>query len=290
MTTMAEVSPDDFKNYLLGVRSQNTAETYHRGAIRFEKYLEKRGLSFSTLNSGILSDFASYLTREEKLKPATVQLMTISASRYLKWRKRSGDTIPDIYDAELPVVRYPDPKAMTAEELISFMKTVYETQKEPYRTAMLILPFCGLRSMEIVKLRTNDVVTKSDPSGKKVIFTVEGKGGKIREVPLMKKGRRILGIYLSGWRANLPGNYLFPKKNGDPIAKRTLRKKFQWVRNSTGIDGLRAHKCRRTWSTALGEMGISDIDIARLMGHSSVDTLMRHYKETSVDGVARKIG
>ena len=79
---------------------------------------------------------------------------------------------------------------------------------------------------------------------------------------------------------------LITKDDGGPVPLSTASNVFRRRAARAGLVGMRFHFLRHTFGTRLGEAGVSPYAIARLMGHSSVETSMI-YVHTPVESLRR---
>lgn len=207
--------------------------------------------------------------------PATTILHNSGAKAYIRWRKKMGEVLLDFMDPDLPKIEYKQPIVLNEETLASFFAEV-STLKEPIRTVLTLMPMCGLRSDEMIRMKLVDVIS----SNGWVFFRVMGKGRKLRTVPLLKQGNKVLRTYLAEWRASRPADseWLFPSSRGNkPITTRALRRNVQFIRHEISELVFTPHSLRKTYMTMLDASGISPIKIAQLGGHKKVETTRDHY-------------
>lgn len=280
-----------FSRYISSVRSRATASAYERGARELERYIEQQNLALESAPRGLLRGFTARLVDTSDWAPATVRLMLHGAKRYVEYLRDEGVEIPDLSSPEMPKDESKVPIVLYDAALAAYFR-VASTLQEPTRTALMMLPLSGLRSDEVVRLRPEQIDTKQvDDEGRQWIFlrSVTGKGKKSRDVILLRDANPILKSYLQGFHQNR-SEWLFPGKNGNHLATRTLRKNMQRVRRELGINHLTPHTLRRTYSTILRDHGINDSTVADLMGHEKVDTTRRHYYGKAVRGTLRQFG
>ena len=111
---------------------------------------------------------------------------------------------------------------------------------------------------------------------------VIGKGDKERFVPLLDEGTQILQQYLTGWRRPRKGNNLFPAMSSGEggmksITAHTIWTAFSQIRDRIDIPTATPHTLRRTYATTLWRRGVADTTIAKILGHSNLQTLYKHY-------------
>lgn len=276
---------EQFYDYMLALRRKNTAVKYRDGAIRFLKFLAQNNVRFDKLPVNVLSLFSEHLIHSG-MKPSSVSVYVAGAKRFLIWSKNRGDTNLDVSsNVDLPrIVKLP-PNALSQEHLLAFFALAARLP-EPKRSALLLLPFCGLRSKEFLSLTLNSISkirTKmpSDPSKtiEHLCFTVEGKGGDVRVVPLLPDGIPILMSYLRHWRRHVPGRFLFAYANGKAIPDRTVRHALTQICKRLRLERFSAHTLRRTYLTALQRAGMDHVSITKIAGHKSFQTTLNHYLE-----------
>lgn len=70
---------------------------------------------------------------------------------------------------------------------------------------------------------------------------------------------------------------VFTNTTGGPLNGGWLTHRFYRLLDQAGIPRLPFHNLRTTYSSRLAEAGVSDIEIARLLGHSRTHTARKHY-------------
>lgn len=285
-----DLSVEAFETYLVRVRAANTAMKYSQAAEKFLAYCAEQKLPFDRLPPGVLSGFASHLSGQGAA-PRSIHVYVAGARRYLEWCRAQGSTIPILAKGDLPKVHSDStPNALRDDVLLKYL-AVASRIREPVRTALLILPYCGLRSEELVTLSLQSVkrvslALRGGGHADHAVFVVRGKGGDVRVVPLLVDGPPLLLDYLRGWRAHQNGNWLFPMPGGEPLSTRTLRYYVQTVRNTLRLKQLTPHTLRRTYLTTLWRAGIDVPTLTKIAGHKSVQTTFTHYLDVRPEDVA----
>jgi site-specific recombinase XerD len=280
-----------FVSYVQERKSKQTGRAYKRGAERFERFCQEKGIG-ETLDGqhvGFLDAYVSWMIQQE-LSASTVRLMLAGTNAYLEWRKRQGETIPHFLSPDLPRIIKKEPYALNAKELVRFWRAC-ASHPDPVRTVLTLLPLCGLRSEEIVTIRMEgDVEVK----GEWIVFHVTGKGGKKRSVPLLPQGNDTLGQYMHGWRVHTRKDnpFLFPghAKDGH-YHTRSMRRHMASIREEMDLsENLTPHVLRKTYLTFLDNAGISPFAIAKLAGHSSPKVTHESYIHQTTEGLISKLG
>ncbi len=285
---LPSITIDSFRSYLLAMKSPATAHKYASGAERFLAFLARNRLVVENLPPGILSHFAENMIHEG-LKASSVAVYVAAARKFLEWLRAHGQTnLPNLARVDLPKVEHQLPNSLKQSDLLILLSAASKLQ-EPIRSALLLMPFCGLRAHELCTLTLDSISKVSVPAqpgapsaGTYVCFTVRGKGGKVRTVPLLLDGTPLLVSYLGNWRRRVSGKWLFPSPSlgGRPISERTLRWHTHKIhKRLPQVKRLTTHTLRRTYLTTLHRAGLDIPTLTRIAGHESVQTTMKHYLE-----------
>lgn len=277
-----------FSRYISSVRSRATAGAYERGARELERYIDDQNIALESAPRGLLRGFTAHLVDTSDWAPATVRLMLHGAKRYVEFLRDEGVEIPDLSNPELPKDKSKTPFVLYDAALAAYFR-VAKTRHEPVRTALTLLPLSGLRSDEVVRLVPDQIdMVEAREDGRQwvVLRQVSGKGQKVRDVVLLREANVVIKSYLR-WHNNR-SEWLFPGANGRHLATRTLRKHMQQVRKELGINHLTPHSLRNTYSTILRDYGVSESEIANMLGHTKLDTTHRHYYGKALEGTLRQ--
>lgn len=283
-----DVSIKSFHSYLVGVKSKETAKKYAYCARSFVRLMQSSGYTdFSQIPLGLLGDFASML-RKSGLGASSTRVQVYAVKRYLEWVRGRGVAVAEQARVDLPSVEIRMRPVLEPALLTQYFRQADLGLEEPMRTAVMLLPCCGLRANEMVNMRLSNIrrANVALKNGKKkttLFLSVIGKGNKERSVPLMEEGVEILTGYLAGWRKRQPGPWVFPKSTNDKktsgkehVSDRHLRGSLQKLREPLGMD-FTPHTMRRTYITTLYRKGVDLRTLADIAGHSSMQTTVDHY-------------
>ena len=151
---------------------------------------------------------------------------------------------------------------------------LYEEAKKRPKTAALMacMYFGGLRRMEVVKLKSEECTDAADGT---ITLCFEGKGKKIREVPLGVDGSEAIRPYLGIARAT--SDWLFPgEKPGAHITTNTLYNRIKALAKAVELPDVSPHWFRHAYATHAGQAGCDPKTISEQMGHSSLVTTSRY--------------
>lgn len=291
---LPDISVESFRAYIHARKSKTTAVKYAQAATKFVGFCARHNLSMDHLPPGVLSLFSDSLLHEG-MKITSVRAMCSGVSRYIDWCRNKGKNVPTLGSPDLPKTHRPPPNVLTGNALLSYLALASRLH-EPVRTALILLPFCGLRSFELAKLKITDIKTiripgsNGKPDQELIAFSVVGKGNKHRIVPLLLDGKPLLIGYLKKWRKSQPGLNLFPMGHrGDAISARTLRHHVQAIRKRVGENKLTPHTLRRTYLTTLHRQGLDIPTLTKIAGHASVQTTVDHYLAIEQDSIVGSV-
>ena len=277
---MSELAP--FQDYIAAVRSKVTAERYVISVTVFLRWLavQHPGKTWPQLPKSTPSDYALYLL-DSGYMPGTVGSHLAAVSRYFRWLKEQANVlVPEFNKVELPRPKKKVKDILSAEMLGHYFRAAGELG-EPLKSAVMLLPCCGLRSQELVSIQLSSVrrtpLKLADGTEKNLLcFVVTGKGGNERTVPLFEEGAEILIRYLKGWRReHSDETYLFPGRYSGHLSTRALRDAVQTLRGAFKA-AWTPHTMRRTYLTTLHRRGVPIGTISKI-GGQSVQVLMDHY-------------
>lgn len=271
-----DIGPEAFERHIGALREKSTARRYREAARGFLKYCQKRQISLHSAAPGLLSQYAAELVRSG-MSASTIHVHVTGTKRYLDWRRSLGDPVSLLSRPDLPKVIIPVPDALTDAQLRAYLDVCNELA-EPVRTALLILPYSGLRCSELVRLRLDSVRTATERGRFRVHFQLAGKGRKERAVPVLEECYDALKAYVQGWRTHQRQSpWLFPADTGVPLKPRAVGRQVELVRARARLRSLTPHTLRRTYATNLYMMGVDPTTIAFILGHDSVTTTKKHY-------------
>ena len=122
-----------------------------------------------------------------------------------------------------------------------------------------------MRFQEATRLRPLDLAQD------KTFFRVKGKGGRVRQVPVVDDLKEILTDL------DMTGEWLFPSRvrdgNGNKQPLTDIRQPLKTAMRRAGIPGrITPHQFRHSYATHLLESGADIRIIQKLLGHASVTT------------------
>jgi integrase/recombinase XerD len=262
---------------LHGRKAEATREAYERGIEMFEVWLAAHGQNVTRLSPYHLNAFVGHLAREGY---ATASLKTYASAvrGYLRFVRRYGVQAPEQETPDFPREREYIPDTYSRAELQQIIWRAH-FEPEPYRTALLIAPMCGLRVSELVSRELREAKTDLIDGRPRVTFVVaRGKSKTDHHVPLLAQGHIEFGKYLYATRPRLPdGPWLFPqmRKGSRHIRKQDLQTRLRDIGKAIGRT-VTIHGFRHTYATALADSGVDIATIMAILGHTDARTTMRY--------------
>lgn len=284
MAQTRDFTVDAFRAHLLTLKAPETARNYCLAARKFVEYVRSQRIIVQKA-PWALQGYANWML-SHGLKPASVASLVPGARSYLEWRRFQGDLLPVFSSVQLPRYHRAPPYALRDRALEMF-EHITNQEEEPYRTALLLMPLCGLRAGEMAYLRLAQIKRDVRDPSRFAFADVRGKSADVRTVPILAPGTAILREYLKGWRNEaLLSTWLFPsgRHRGKPVQPRTLRVHMKEIRDRFD-KRLHLHTLRVTWSTALLEQGVPIDQVADMAGHRSIQTTFRHYRASAAPGL-----
>lgn len=290
--------PEEFLQYISAQRrySPRTCAVYREALEAFYRYAypqdnapeagalpaplsPQQQLEALTFNS--IRGFVAF-SMDEGLSPRTVNLRLSALSSYCSWlvrrsllpsnpvrriaRPKESRRLPEFY-TEISLEHFFASKGLDGSGDACARMSLHE-----YRNGvmMLVLYATGMRRSEIVGLRRSDF----DPGRK--VFTVLGKGDKMREIPVPASVCQEILLYLERIRKEFPDvpvdGRFFLTDAGQPIypelVNETVHEELDGVEGFTGRKS--PHVLRHSLATHLLNRGADLNSIKEILGHSSL--------------------
>jgi site-specific recombinase XerD len=293
--------------YLEGIRIRGcaikTVRAYAYDLLALIRWLENNNINFEKITDKHVFDWIVFM-REIPTSPATINRRLIVCYAFFKYC--NGDTIPKSvkvpYSSNHNVRRSKrcqgiagfwkkpndqlkvkmnhfviDP--LTVEEVSNFLQ--YAVRYRDIAIILLML-FCGLRSIEIINLKIENVDFKNK------CMRVLGKGGFERFIPFPEKLAIVLNRYLRYEKPKdqindcffvvLQGNHV-----GHSMTTAGLRTLFRYKRKISGIERANPHLWRHTFATNMACQGVGLPVLQKMMGHKNFRMTLRYINLAMAD-------
>ena len=145
--------------------------------------------------------------------------------------------------------------------------------------------YTGMRHSEIVNLTRSQVNLE-----KRTLFLADTKNGTARTVPLTNKAILVLREVMTHPIRPIDTEYLFFGEAGRNGKRKPYDTKSAWYTAliKANISGLRFHDLRHEATSRFVEAGLSDLEVASISGHKSMQMLKR-YTRLRTENLSDKI-
>lgn len=137
------------------------------------------------------------------------------------------------------------------------------------RALLEMLLSSGARVSELAAMDRTDVDLTTNE-----VHIRYGKGGKQRTVYINDVCRAHLTAYLKSRTDD--EECLFINRGNRRITRANIEAELHRIGDTSGVDDVHPHRCRRTFATALYQRGMDAVSIKTLMGHSDINTTMQY--------------
>jgi integrase/recombinase XerD len=292
MTPGASVTSDvlirSFLEMLAAERgaAQNTLEAYRRDLDGFAFVLKQRG---RTLENAAQSDIAAHLKQlsETGLAPSSRARLLSALRQFFRFLANEGviaeDPTPGIAGPKLGRAL---PRTLSMAEVEKLLETARArtngvSGRDRIRALRLhalleVLYATGMRVSELVSLPRS--VLRGDPR----LFTITGKGGRQRLVPLNATAREALDRYLNVGTAGetdvtpmLETKWLWPSRGAQGhLTRQAMALELKDLALAAGLDPERVspHVLRHAFASHLLDRGADLRAVQQLLGHADIST------------------
>ncbi len=227
----------------------------------FRGDLESQGYKYNTINKKInsLVSFNQFLLDQGIMDTRVVDL--------------KKDKVRIAYGSEQEVEVYTESEV---ERLLFFIQNESKVSVRD-KLIIYILLYTGIRVSELVSIKLKDIDLLT------LQMMIYGKGGKLREVPLRAEVVKEIQTYLATERKEHRFNnseYLLLTQRSGKMDRDAVNKLLNKYGRILGIQ-MRPHKFRHTFCTRLLKAGVPLSTISKLAGHSSIQTTVEFYVNTS---------
>lgn len=268
----------DFENYLRFEKnsSENTIKAYIRDVKKLAKF-SKKILDENCPKCISYEDLERFLHRQMKngLNERSQARWVSSVKTFYKYLLEENlicDNPTSLLEAPKLGLYLPD--TLSLEEIEKMLLAVDHSTKNGQRNRCIleVLYGCGLRVSELVSLKLSDLNFKES------FIRVEGKGDKVRFVPITDYTSKILQHYIDNVRSEYQPcakhtDTLFLNNRGSSISRVMV---FIIIKDLAQFAGIRKnispHTFRHSFATHLLQNGADLRFIQELLGHSSITT------------------
>ncbi len=250
---------EEFVKYLISLgKSENTISSYLsdlEDLVEFSRVLNK---SVTELEKGDLRLLVPFLQNRD-LAPSTINRKISAFRTYFKFLIRRGYLKEDPTKVfQKPKIPKRIPRPLDSDRILHVLTSWNPEDDEGIlaKDIITILYSTGLRISELLSLKGKDVDISN------MIIRVRGKGGKYRNVPMVKLCVDVIRKYIKD-----PEEKLF--KINRFKAYRLIRGTFERIAK---VNGVHPHTLRHSFATHLLERGADLKTVQEILGHSKLST------------------
>jgi len=281
----------EIKQFLTYLTSEDltpgTIAAYRGNLLLFGQWMTANGLTVPELGPVHLKAYKEEL--KQKYKPSTINNKLGHIKAFLEWCKDNGLIGYNPGLKIKPVKNEIVPKWLTQAQVQTILKATQEEIATRQglgeywnisirgHAIVVFLLNTGLRVSELCDLKLSDVSNG-------VIVVRWGKGAKRREVPMNEQAKIALDAWL---KVRYPRtDYIFTSRN-DRISRQVIFWHLTELGKVLGFK-ITPHLLRHTFGKSLADKKIPLDQIAKLMGHSNVNTTAI-YTMPSLDDLRRVV-
>lgn len=248
---------------VIGGKSPKTIAAYERQIKRLFMVLQKNYTDMT------VSDLRYFLALEKSrgVSNRTLENERVMISTFFTWLL-DEEMISKNPCRQIAPIKYPSKIRLPFSSVeIDALRSACRTQKE--RAIVEILLATGVRVSELCSICLSDINFE-----KLSIKVREGKGAKQRTVYFNELSKKHLIAYLE--TRNVNGEYLFYNKKKDPLNPGGVRHILNTLAERANVENVHPHRFRRTLATNLSNRGMEVQEIAKILGHSNINTTMEY--------------
>ncbi|MRT94130.1 site-specific tyrosine recombinase XerD [Ancylomarina sp. 16SWW S1-10-2] len=269
---------DNFKTYLTLEKSlsKNSIDAYINDITKLTTFFKEQGRTVAP-NEVVLQDLKDFVTwiNDAGTSPRTQARVISGIKAYFKYL-----LLEEIIDRnptallEAPKIGRKLPHTLTVEEIDILVKAVDTNKSEGQRNRAILetLYSCGLRVSELIDLRVSNLHFRMG------FIKIHGKGSKERLIPIGKRAKKEIKLYLKNNRGKLnidkdSEDILFLNRRGRKLSRVMI---FTIIKNLSKKVGLTKnvspHTFRHSFASHLVEGGADLRAVQEMLGHESILT------------------
>lgn len=252
----------------------------------FLPFCAERGVTAPDQVTRRLLDVLSSRLLEEggsrgKLSKFTVHSYLTAINAFLSWARKEGEVSAGV-QAQRPRLPKHLVETLTRDEI---QRLEDAATNERDKLIVRILADTGVRVSELTALRVGDVVDES----RRVFLRVRGKGDKERIVPLLPALGRRLRRYAQKTRpADVVTDRIFlslrrrPGGDYEPLTRSGVDQLLHALADRARVEKpVHAHVFRHSFATYSLTRGMNPVQLAQILGHSSLAMIQNVYSHLS---------
>ena len=274
----------DYRDYLYDQdKSEQTIKAYMTDLNSFSRWFQHttgEPLNLENVTPMEIIDYRSAMLDWDK-KPSTINRSLISISSFCQWAQQNDLIASNPAEGIRSVAEEPlAPRALERKEQLALLRAVRRSGNLRDLAIITMLLHTGMRVGELCNLKVSDIRISTNSN---MVTVREGKGRKRRNVPLNSTTIGVLKDFIKSFDNNEEVTYiagsnpererfLFYGQKRMPLTDRGVRYVIQKYAYKAKIDNLSPHVFRHTCAKNLIDAGQSIDRVAKILGHSNINT------------------
>ena len=274
----------DYRDYLYDQdKSEQTIKAYMTDLNSFSRWFQQttgEPLNLENVTPMEIIDYRSAMLDWDK-KPSTINRSLISISSFCQWAQQNDLIASNPAEGIQSVAEEPlAPRALERKEQLALLRAVRRSGNLRDLAIITMLLHTGMRVGELCNLKVSDIRISTNSN---MVTVREGKGRKRRNVPLNSTAIGVLKDFIKSFDNNEEVTYiagsnpererfLFYGQKRMPLTDRGVRYVIQKYAYKAKIDNLSPHVFRHTCAKNLIDAGQSIDRVAKILGHSNINT------------------
>ena len=255
---------------------QNTLDAYERDIDDFSNYVNSTGTaSNAPLSRQLFRGWLAHMAARQLARTTIARRVSSLRSFYRFCGRNQLLDVPDLGWLRAPQPPRAVPKSLSTADAQALLQAIFNrrgvdwTKKRDFAVLMLLYG-AGLRISEALGLLRKDAPLND-------WLSITGKGGKMRDVPVLKVLSEV-NDYLAECPFDAgPGAPLFLSSRGKPLGARSVQRLLEGLRIELDLPThVTPHSLRHAFATHLLGNGGDLRAIQELLGHASLSTTQRY--------------
>lgn len=279
--TQAEAAVREFGNFLSEQRALALRTINNRKTVVMAFLAQRFGKGSPQLSSITAEDLIGFVQREAIRRRNSIKTVETALRSFMRYLLFSGYLDRDLSIAvpSAPNRRFAGiPRHLTANQVSRILSSCDRQTAIGRRdyAILLLLARLGLRAGEVEALKLDDIDWTAGT------LTVHGKGGKVRQMPLLHDVGRAVSVYLRKDRLSSPDRRLF-QCIGAPLrglGRTVVCSIVRFALERSGVQSTTrgSHQFRHTIGNQMLSKGASLAEIGEVLRHESPDTTFIYTK------------
>ncbi len=256
--------------------SVNSIAAYLRDLSKLEKFLKEHSFSKKPIDITYaeLLEFVMWIAKSGASSASQARIVS-GIKTFYKFLLLENEIISSPADLlEAPKIQRKLPVYLTVPEIEKMISVIERNTSEGERNISILetLYGCGLRVSELVNLKISDLHLKDN------YIKVSGKGNKERLIPIGKKAKHHLQLYLESIRPHYKvkkncEDVVYLNRQGGKLSRVMVFYIIKELAQKAGIrKKMSPHTLRHSFATHLVEGGADLRAVQEMLGHESITT------------------